>query len=78
MTATSSSIQSFTCEICGTAFTSSEKLKDHSIRLHGGNGQSRKRIVLVPERRTTLFAFGVVAGLVAAGSVAWYLTKRKA
>jgi hypothetical protein len=77
MTTTSSAIQSFTCEICGTGFTSFEKLKDHTHRLHGGDGEVKKSRMVMPEGRTTLFALGVALGLVAAGSVAWYLSKRR-
>lgn len=76
MTTTSSAIQSFTCETCGTGFTSFEKLKDHTHRLHGGDREAKKRRMVMPEGRTTLFALGVAFGLVVAGSAAWYLSKR--
>ena len=44
---------------------------------HGGDGEVKKSRMVMPEGRTTLFALGVALGLVAAGSVAWYLSKRR-
>jgi hypothetical protein len=63
-------VQSFTCETCGTTFTSRQALKEHNIDRH-----SRRVNEILPGRGRTVLVLGVTAGVIAAGFAVYYLIK---
>ena len=63
-------VQSFTCETCGTTFTSRQALREHNIDRH-----SRRVNDILPGRGSTVLVLGVTAGVIAAGFAVYYLTK---
>ncbi len=81
----SSIVQSFTCDTCGTSFTTREGLKRHNVSMHSkkakgieedNDARSQKlNVMMVPERRTTILLLGITAGVIATGFAVYFIAK---